>query len=143
MFIHLEPVDRLFIGRAFLVVFIVVIIGVSTAESQINNLTQNQEEGKAFRLARDGGIYAISLLGENYHIDWQYLVGRIHNDDEKITLEIQGITITVPLRMYFNLSNTISVAAQKKSVLVREGMQTKQNFEKYLKLAAERIRFSL
>lgn len=143
MFIQLEPVDRLLIWRAFFLVFVVVIIGVTTAENQINNLTQNQDTGKAFGLSRDGGSYAISLLGEDYHIDWIYPVGRIYNNDEEISLEIQGITVTVPLRVYFNLSNTITVAAQKKSIFIKEGMKTKRNLEKYFKLVTEKIRISL
>lgn len=143
MFIRLDPVDSSRIGRGFLIVLLVIIMGVSVAENQINSLTQNQEIGKAFNITNNKGIYSGYLLGYDYSTSFLWAIGKIYNNEQELVIEVKNFTFTIPLRMQFALADAAAMATEGRRKFVQESIDTKQSFEKCLKLMEEKIRISL
>jgi len=110
MFYLVAYKDFLFIIRGLLILVVVVVLGVSVAQQQLNTLTQRQEYVQVFTvtsISRDR--YSFYLLGTQYMIKSFYLIGEISTSEQKMIVTIPPYTMTIPMQIEFDCQEELAL----------------------------------
>lgn len=140
MFIRPVSSEILAIGKGLLILTIVILVGVSVAEKQLNTLTQRQDCVQVLNVKRDlNSAYSFYAFGESFNIRAIYPVVRILNNDDSIMIEAAGQKVEIPT--YINIDS--SKAANMYNVWHRqfmdEAFKCKSDFERYAREAARKV----
>lgn len=120
------------IFRGLIVLMLVVLLGVSLAESQLNTLTQRQECVEVLNIHRGKtGIYSFYLLGMDYNVRGVYDIARIRNSDKEIVIEASGYKLAIPTYAEFNYSQLQSICSLWHTQFVAEAFKFKNSFIQY------------
>ncbi|EIW17193.1 MULTISPECIES: hypothetical protein [Pelosinus] len=123
MFCSLAYRDVLMIIRGLMILVVVIALGLSVAEQQLNTLTQRQEFVRIFDISRNReGVYTMEVLGSDCSISAVYAIAEIKNQDASVTIKTPLITWTVPKYLYIDCRKELAWLTSKKKYL-----------EKYLK----------
>ena len=140
MFFSLAYRDTVVVLRGLLFFVLVVILGVSVSERQLNNLTQREEVVSIFDIScKYPGDYSIYILGTNYNMNALYSVGEIINNDKAIILKTANQSITIPTYIEFDCNEKFKLLDLWAKLLVDEGIHFKQSFELYLKGTRQKL----
>jgi len=93
-----------------LILVVVVVLGVSVAQQQLNTLTQRQEYVQVFTvtsISRDR--YSFYLLGTQYMIKSFYLIGEISTSEQKMIVTIPPYTMTIPMQIEFDCQEELAL----------------------------------
>ena len=97
MFCPLEYRDSILIFRGVVILVVVIILGVSVTQQQLNSLTQRQECVGAFTIPYDqSGNYSMYLFGSSYDVKAVYSVGKIVNGDKAVFIETMDYSMKIP-----------------------------------------------
>lgn len=134
--LRMAMVDVFILGRGFVALMVIVLLGVAAAENQLNDLTQRQDFVQVANIRRDevDGVYSAYLLGSSYHVRTIYPVASISNTPHSFTLEVAGTRLTVPTVLCFDLQKANYWLALWHQQFVTEAFKTKQELESYLLL---------
>jgi hypothetical protein len=138
------------ICRGVVALMLVVLLGVSLAETQLNNLTQRRECVQAINIMRDKtGTYSFYLLGEEYAVRAVYDVARFSSNAREIKLESAGHEISIPhyityreLQPLFAMwhKQFLDEALQFKRSIARDIQEIRQKTEQYIELYQQKHR---
>jgi len=119
--------------RSLLILVIVVMLGVSVSERQLNSLTQRQENVRAFNLDCDyRGVYSIYILGSSFTMSAVYSVGELINNDKAIIIKTANHTITIPTYVEIDCHRELIMLDLWAKLLVDKGIDLKHALELYL-----------
>jgi hypothetical protein len=132
--LRLAAADMFVLGRGFIALAMVVLLGVATAEYQMNDMTQRQSFVQVANIRRDeiAGVYSAYLLGSSYRLKAIYPVAGIRNTPQSVTLEAAGMRLTVPTVVSFDLQKMNYWLALWRRQFVSEAFETKRQLENYL-----------
>ena len=134
MFCPLPYRDTLMVLRGLLILVVVIILGVSVSERQLNSLTQRQESVRAFTMnCDDKGVYSIYILGSNYNIKAVYSVGEIINTDKLIIIKIAQQSIQIPTYIEIDCNKELKLLELGANLLISKGLSFKKTLEVYLR----------
>lgn len=103
MFCSLAYKDILMIGRGLLILVVVIALGLSVAEQQLNTLTQRQEYVRFFDINRNHeGVYTLQAFGSVYRISATYPVAEIKNRDTSVSIDTSLVSWTIPKYLYID-----------------------------------------
>ncbi len=123
VFCSLAYRDVLMIIRGLIILVVVIALGLSVAEQQLNTLTQRQEFVRIFDISRNReGVYTMEVLGSDCSISAVYAIAEIKNQDASVTIKTPLITWTVPKYLYIDCRKELAWLTSKMKYL-----------EKYLK----------
>lgn len=134
--LRLAMADMFMLGRGFIALTVIVLLGVVTAENQLNDLTQRQNFVQVANIRRDevAGVYSAYILGSGYQVKTIYPVAMISNTPHSITLESTGKRLTIPTVVFADLQKTNYWLALWRQQFITEALETKQELERYLLL---------
>ena len=140
MFCPLEYRDSILILRGIVILVVVVILGVTVTEQQLNQLTQRQEMGEFFNITYDrSDIYSIYILGANYHVRAVYPVGQLNNEERAITIKTMNHSIKVPTYVEIDCKQELTLLDLWAKLLVKQAFAFKQVVSLYVTTMQERI----
>lgn len=120
--------------RGIIALMLVVLLGVSLAENQLNTLTQRQECVQFINIHRDKtGIYSFYLFGMEYSVRGVYNIARVTNNDRKIKIEANGYKLDLPTYLNINYSQIQSVLNMWHRQFVEEAIKFKHSLQDYVK----------
>lgn len=120
--------------RGIIALMLVVLLGVSLAENQLNTLTQRQECVQALNIHRDNtGIYSFYLLGMGYSMRGVYNIARFINTDKEIVIEASGYKLAIPTYLDINYSQIQGVVGAWHKQFVDEAMKFRKSFQECTK----------
>lgn len=103
VFCSLAYKDVLMIGRGLLILVIVIALGLSAAEQQLNTLTQRQEFVRFLAMNRNNeGVYTLEVLGTSYTVSAVYEVAEIRNQDNSISILTPFAAWIIPKYLYID-----------------------------------------
>lgn len=133
MFCPLEYRDTIIIFRGLLILVVVIILGVSVSERQLNSLTQRQEGVRAFNINCDPrGVYSIYILGSTYNMSAVYSVGEIINNEKAIIIKTTHHNIAIPTYIEIDCKKELILLDLWAKLLVDKGLTFKKTLELYL-----------
>lgn len=89
--------ETVIICRGIAVLLLMIILGVTLAEKQLNSLTQLNDNVQAINLKRDAeGTYFLYLMGSEYSIRAVCDIARIYNGDTEIYFKVGGYSLVAP-----------------------------------------------
>ncbi|MDD4601792.1 hypothetical protein SDC9_08981 [bioreactor metagenome] len=142
MFIRPTSAEMTLICRGVAAFLLVVVLGVSLAESQLNSMTKRNEFVQAINIKRDiTGKYTAYLLGTEYSIRAVYDVARISANDRALAIEAAGHKFLIPKSI--NLSQFQALASIWRQQFLDEALTFKQTFAGYLKEIRQKINLYL
>ena len=134
MFFPLADRDSFIVFRSLLILVLVVILGVTVSERQLNSLTQRQETVSAFDIRCEyPGIYSIYILGSSYNMSAVYSVGEIINNDKAIIIKTANQSISIPTYIEIDCKKELILLDVGAKLLVDKGLNFKQSLQLYLK----------
>ena len=140
MFCPLEYRDSVLIFRGVMILFFVVILGVSVTQQQLNSLTQRQEMLGNVSIPYDqNGIYSIYLFGLHYDVRAVYPVGKIISSDKSIQIKIMEYSMEIPTYVEVDCKKELSFLDFWIKVLVKEAFKCKQIMGLYVTMIHEKI----
>lgn len=140
MFFPLESRDTVVVLRGLLIFVLIVMLGVTVSERQLNSLTQRQEVVSAFDIScKYPGAYSIYLLGTNYNMSAMCLVGEIINNDKAIIFRTANYSITIPTYVEFDCNEKFKLLDLGAKLLVDKGFHFKQSLELYFKGTRQKL----
>lgn len=133
MFYLLEYRDTIVIMRGLLILAIVILLGVSVAERQLNSLTQRHESVQVLNISSDPrGVYSIRLFGSSYTISAFYPVGEMINNDKAIIIKTKNHFFSIPTYLEFDCRKELAMLDVWARALIDEGFKCKQKLHSYL-----------
>lgn len=133
MFCPLAYRDTIMIFRYLLILVIVIMLGVSVSERQLNSLTLRQDDVRAFTINCDErGAYSIYIFGSSYMMSAVYSVGEIVNNDKAIVIKTNYVSIPIPTYIEIDCKNELRFLELWANLLVGKGFTFKQSLEVYL-----------
>ena len=124
--------DTARLRQGILLLVVVIMIGVTVAETQLNRLTHRQEFAQAFAVKRDStGQYETYLFGGSVKARAVYPVARITNGHEVI-VNIGGDQWIMPVRVHVDAQAIIAKLAIWYKLILNEAIEFKQSFQQYL-----------
>ena len=114
MFCSLAYRDVLMIVRGLMILVVVIALGLSVAEQQLNTLTQRQEFVRIFDISRNHeGVYTMEVLGSGCSISAVYAIAEIKNQDASVSIKTPLITWTVPKYLYIDCRKELAWLTSK------------------------------
>ncbi|MBC8015360.1 MAG: hypothetical protein H7X79_06400 [Sporomusaceae bacterium] len=133
MFYLLEYRDALVVARGLLILAVVIILGVSVSERQLNTLTQRHESVQVFNITFDQkGVYSIRLLGSSYTISAFYSVGEMINNDKAIIIKTTNHHFIIPTYIEIDCRKELVLLDLWARELADKGFKYKQHIHSYL-----------
>ncbi|SFL32103.1 hypothetical protein [Pelosinus propionicus] len=127
MFCSLAYRDVLMIVRGLMILVVVIALGLSVAEQQLNTLTQRQERMRIIDVSRNHeGVYTMEVFGSDCSISAMYTIAEIKNQDANINIKTPLVTWTIPKYLYIDCRKELAWLTLKMKYL-----------EKYIKQAWE------
>lgn len=140
MFCLLDSQEAGKVFRGFLFLIVIIILGVSIAEGQLNTLTQRQESAYVFRVSSDSqGRYSIYLLGSSYNVTALYSVGQFINNEENIVINTAYCRMNIPKYMEFDCKKELVLLEVWAKLLVEELGKCKQTLNQYISFLEQRF----
>ncbi|MBP2626378.1 MAG: hypothetical protein H6Q68_1089 [Firmicutes bacterium] len=140
MFCSLEYRDAIIVFRGLLILVVVIILGVSVSERQINSLTQRQDGVRVFSMNCDHrSVYSIYILGSSYNMSAVYSVGEIINNDKAIIIKTSHHHIVIPTYIEIDCKKAFILLDLWAKLLVDKGFDFKQSLELYLTGLPQRL----
>lgn len=140
MFIRLTSSDMATIYRGLAVLVLIVVLGVTTTEKQLNSLTQRQDYVQVFNMRLEKtGVYSAYLLGYGYSVSAVYPIAKITQTDNSILIDAAGQKITVPTCVYMDSSELTTWLEVWYRQFVDEAYKTKHSLEAYGKIIRKKI----
>lgn len=140
MFCPLEYRDTLIIFRGLFVLAVVILVGVSVAEGQLNSLTQRQESVHALHITCDhSGTYSLYLLGSSYHIKAVYPVGEMINHDKGIIIKIANHSGIIPTKIDIDCKKELVLLDSWARLLVEEALKFKHALDSSIAEMEQRL----
>lgn len=103
VFCSLAYRDVLMIGRGLLILVVVIALGLSAAEQQLNTLTQRQEYVRILAANRNNeGVYTLEVLGTSYRVSAMYEVAEIRNQENSVNILTPFATWIIPKYLYID-----------------------------------------
>ena len=132
MFCLLPYRDAIIVVRGLLILVIIITLGVSVSERQLNSLTHRQEAIRIFNIQCEQGVYSIDILGSNHSVAAVYSVGELINKEQAIIIKTANHKITIPTYIEIDCKEVL-VSLDAGAILLREeGFKLKQTLELYL-----------
>jgi len=132
MFCPLPYRDAIIIFRGLLILVVIVMLGVSVSERQLNSLTQHQDDVHAFTINCDThGVYSIYILGTSYHVNAVYSAGEIINNDKVIMMKTDHHLISIPTYIEIDCKKEIRSLEREVNLLIDKGFDFKQSLAFY------------
>ena len=129
--------------RGLLVLVLLIVAGVNTAELQMNGLTRRQETVQAFNVRQqDRGHYAFYLFGSSYLVQSDYPLAVINNTDTEIVVAAGTRQWEIPTRLYINAAPEFALLDLWSRQFSEEAVRTKVQLHAYVQ-AASRTLFEL
>jgi hypothetical protein len=126
MFCPVEYRESILIFRGLVILVVVVILGVSVTEQQLNSLTQRQEGGSTFSIAYDqSGLYSMHILGSTYNMRAVYSMGEIVNSDKAIIVKTMNHSITIPTYIEIDCKQELKLLDLWAQLVVKEAFKFK------------------
>ena len=133
MFCPLPYRDTIILLRGLLILVVVIILGVSVSERQLNSLTHRQDSVRVFNIDYDHrGIYSIYILGSSYTMSAVYSVGQIINNDKTIIIKNDYHLITIPTYIELDCKKELILLESWVKLLIDRGFKFKHSLEVYL-----------
>ena len=130
MFCPLAYRDAIIVFRGLLILVVVIMLGVSVSERQLNSLTHRQEGVRVFNISCDyRGLYSIYILDSSYNMSAVYSVGEIINNDKAIMIKINQHLITIPTYIEIDCNKELIVLDLGARLLIDKGLTFKQSLE--------------
>jgi len=140
LLLPLEYRDTIIVLRGLLIFALVVILGVSVSERQLNKLTQREEIVSDLNISAESpGIYSIYILGSNYNMRAMCSVGEIINNDKAVIFKTANHSITIPTYIEFDCNEQFKSLDLGAQLLVDKGFHFKQSLELYLKVTRQKL----
>ncbi len=140
MFIRLTSSEMVTIFRSLAILLVIVVLGVTTTEKQLNSLTQRQNCVQAFNLKREKtGVYSTYLLGYGYSFNAVYPIAKIDWAGNNLFIETAGQKIAVPTYIYLDSSKLVNWLNIWYKQFVDEAFKTKQSLELYCNIAHKKV----
>jgi len=144
MFCPLPYRDTLIVLRGLLILVVVIMLGVSVSERQLNSLTQRQESVRVFNINCDyDGVYSIYILGSSYNLHAVYPVGEMINNDKNIIIKAAHHSIIIPTYIEIDCKKELLLLELWDQLLIDNGFKFKQSLEIYLTELPQRLNVSL
>jgi len=125
--------DTIIVFRGLVILSVVIMLGVSVSERQLNSLTQRQEGVRVFNINCDyRGVYSIFILGSSYTISAVYSVGEMINNDKAIIIKKDHQLITIPTYIEINCKKELILLDLGAKVFIDKSRDFKQSLELYL-----------
>lgn len=133
MFYLLEYRDAMMVARGLLILAVVILLGVSVSERQLNTLTQRHESVQVFNITCDQkGVYSICLFGSSYTMSALYPVGEMINSDTAIIINTTNQHFVIPTYIEIDCRQEIAMLDVWARLLVDKGFNYKQKLHLYL-----------
>jgi len=140
MFCPLDYQETGKIFRGFLFLIVIIILGVSIAEGQLNTLTHRQEYAYVFTVNSDSqGRYSIYLLGSSYNVNAIYSVGQFINNEEHIIIKTPYCSMSIPKYVEFDCKKELVLLELWAKLLVEELEKCKQTLNQYISFLQQRF----
>ncbi len=128
VFCSLAYRDVLMIIRGLMILVVVIALGLSVAERQLNTLTQRQEFVRILDISRNHeGIYTMEILGSDCSISAVYAVAEIKNQNAGVSIKTSLGTWTVPKYLYIDCRKEFAWLTSKMRYLenyLKQGWET-------------------
>lgn len=140
MFCPLEYRESMLVLRGVVILVVVVMLGVSVTQQQLNSLTQRQECIGKFTIPYDqSGNYSVHLLGSNYDVQAVYSVGQIINGERAVFIKTMNYDMEIPTYIEFDCRKELVLLDLWAKLLVKEAFKCKQAVDLYVAMIHERI----
>lgn len=140
MFCPLEYRDSILIFRGVVILAVIIILGVSVTQQQLNSLTQRQECIGALTIPYDqSGSYSMHLFGSSYDVKAVYSVGKIVNDDKAVLIEIMNYNMKIPIYIEVDCKKELVLLDLWAKLLVKEAFKCKQSVDLYVTMIHAKI----
>jgi hypothetical protein len=114
VFCSLAYRDVLMIARGLIILVVVIALGLSVAEQQLNTLTQRQEFVRIFDINRNReGVYTMEVLGSDCSISAVYAIAEIKNQDASVSIKAPLVTWTIPKYLYIDCRKELAWLTSK------------------------------
>lgn len=111
MFVRLARTDAVIIGRGLLALALIIVLGVATAESQLNTLTEQRDFVQVFNIRQEtAGIYTAYVFGLKRSVSSVATVGTIANTGSTLLIGAAGHTLAVPTGVTIDFSDVLKTA---------------------------------
>ena len=125
--------DAIVVLRGLLILIVVIMLGVSVSERQLNSLTQRQESVRAFNISCEHpGAYSIYILGSSYNMSAIYSVGEMINNDKTIIIKNDHHLIAIPTYIEIDCKKELRLLELYAKLLIDKGLDFKQSSTLYL-----------
>jgi len=132
--------ETIVVFRGLLILVVVIMLGVSVSEQQLNSLTERQESVRAFNISCEyPGAYSIYILGSSYNMSAVYSVGEIINNDKAIIIKNEHHLIRIPTYIEIDCRKELLIAEIGAKLLIDKGLDFKRSLELYLTGLPQRI----
>lgn len=136
----IRPAETTVVLRGLLALVILIIVGVNTAEWQMNGLTQRHETVQAFNIKQqDRDYYAFYLFGYSYIVQSDYPLAMINNTDTEIVVVAGTGQWEIPLRLYIDAASGFALLDVWSKQFSEEAMRTKLQMQAYVQAASRTL----
>lgn len=126
--------------RGLLVLMLLIVAGVNTAELQMNGLTRRQEIVQAFNVRQqDRGYYAFYLFGSSYLVQSNYPLAAINNTDAEIVVAAGTRQWEIPIRLYIDAAPAFVLLDLWSRQFSEEAVRTKVQLHAYAQVASQAL----
>ena len=140
MFIRQTSTDVQMICRGLMVLVVVIILGVTCAEKQLNSLTERQDFVEVLNIRHDKmGLYSVYVLGDGFSFSAVYPIAKISNNDRQIILEVTGQKLVIPTCIYIDSEKIVASLNVWFKQFVMEAFKTKHSLGVHGKELYEKI----
>jgi len=124
--------DAIVVFRGLLILVIIITIGVTVSERQLNSLTHRQEAIRIFNIQSEKGVYSIDILGSNHSVAAVYSVGELINKEKALIIKTANYSITIPTYIEIDCKKVLVSLDAGAKLLRDKGFELKQTLESYL-----------
>lgn len=132
MLVRLSVADAKVILRGLLVMLAVIIAGVSAAEYQMNNMTQQRNFVQAVNIRREHGGYEVYLFGQVTNFSALYPLGKIKTAGGDVIFEYNSTRLALPTVVYLDLNKVVYWLKIWRNQFIDEAIKTKRDLERYI-----------
>jgi len=120
--------DVRMLARGLVVLFLIIVVGVDTAEGQLNDLTLRETCVQALNMKRDdqAGFYDVFVLGTDFRFKAMYRLAGLSNEDGKLIVNMADQQFTIPTMMHFELEQTRAWVNLAREQCVQQALQDKK-----------------
>nr|WP_092068550.1 hypothetical protein [Dendrosporobacter quercicolus]NSL47137.1 hypothetical protein [Dendrosporobacter quercicolus DSM 1736]SDL77635.1 hypothetical protein SAMN04488502_101798 [Dendrosporobacter quercicolus] len=120
------------LSRGVFLLVLLIMIGVTVAETQLNRLTHRQEFAQAFAVKRDNnGQYAAYLFGNSVKARAVYPVAQV-TGDQQIIVNVAGGKLVMPTRVRIDTQAILAKLAAWYQRMIQQAAEGKRLLQQYM-----------